>query len=90
MVARILGSALNERVELRPIVCHALITLIEHGANKGILCVVHIIFRLLGCRFCYYAKFNNMLLLSDLQLRKCAYTLSSDSHMFHNIIHIML
>lgn len=44
MVARILGSALNERVELRPIVCHALTTLIEHGANKGtpaLLCMLH-------------------------------------------------
>ena len=35
MIARILGSALNERVELRPIVCHALTLLIERSTNKG-------------------------------------------------------
>ena len=35
MIARILGSALNERVELRPIVCHALTLLIERGNSRG-------------------------------------------------------
>ena len=35
MIARILGSALNERVELRPIVCHALTLLIKRSTNKG-------------------------------------------------------
>ena len=35
MIARILGSALNERVELRPIVCHTLTLLIERSTNKG-------------------------------------------------------
>jgi hypothetical protein len=35
MIARILGSALNERVELRPIVCHALTLLIKQSNDKG-------------------------------------------------------
>lgn len=35
MIARILGSALNERVELRPIMCHALTLLIQQNANNG-------------------------------------------------------